>query len=56
MPGYCVLADFVSFAFTRTRTLIHSVARPLPTKTAALGFGGAPLVAHILYIEEELGE
>lgn len=38
-----VLADDVSLASPQAAKLSHSVARPLPTEPASLGFGGSPL-------------
>ena len=42
-----VLAISISLAFGLRRKLAHSDARPLPTKTASLGFHGGPCLAEI---------
>ena len=38
-----VAANFISFAPPQAAGLALSVARPLPTETASLGFGGSPV-------------
>ncbi len=38
-----VAANFASFVPPQAAGLAHSVAHPLPTETASLGFGGSPV-------------